>query len=85
MASDTTPEVDHLYRSLLMSRSGIECLRMGAAMFDAARALIAASVRVEAGDVSEAELRAAVFARVYAVDLDEQTLSAVAYRVRRSS
>lgn len=85
MSSDTAPDVDRLYRALLMRRSGAERLRMGAGMFDAARALVAARVRVDAGDLSDAELRAAVFARVYAVDLDEHTLSAVADRVRRSS
>lgn len=83
MSADTTPEVDRLYRSLLMSRSGAERLRMGAGMFDAARALVAARVRADRGEMSESELRAAVFVRVYANDLDEGLRSAVVARVRR--
>lgn len=82
---DTTPEIDSLYRSLLMRRSGAERLRMGAEMFETARALVTARVRADAPALSDAELRLAVFARVYAGDLDERTISAVAARQGRSS
>jgi hypothetical protein len=80
--ADTTPEIDRLYRSLLMQRSGEERMRMGAAMFDAAKALVTARVRTETRNLNKGELRAAVFTRTYAVDLDDQTRARVSERIR---
>lgn len=42
---DTSASVSDLYRRMLMSRSGEERLRMGADMFEAARALVRAGLR----------------------------------------
>lgn len=81
--ADTSPEVDRLYRSLVMQRTGAERLRMGAAMFDAALVLVVASIRHGTVDPSEADLRAAAFMRIYATDLDERTRGAVIARLRR--
>jgi len=80
--ADTDPEVDRLYRSLLMRRSGVERMRMGAAMFDAARTMMEAGVRASAPALCGKELQLAVFARVYARDLDEKIVATVAARVR---
>ena len=44
--NDTPEAVQHLYRTLLMGRSGSERLHMGCAMFDTARAFARASLRV---------------------------------------
>jgi hypothetical protein len=41
--NDTTPEVEKLYRELLMSRSGSERFLMGIQMFDVARTMVLAS------------------------------------------
>ncbi|WP_164012211.1 hypothetical protein [Pyxidicoccus trucidator] len=44
---DTLPRAEALVRTLLLQRSGEERLKMGAGMFSASRALIAASLREE--------------------------------------
>ncbi len=43
--NDTLPRAEALVRTLLLRRSGEERLKMGADMFSASRALIAASLR----------------------------------------
>ncbi|MCP3143085.1 hypothetical protein [Pyxidicoccus xibeiensis] len=45
--NDTLPRAEALVRTLLLRRSGEERLKMGADMFSASRALIAASMREE--------------------------------------
>lgn len=45
--NDTLPRAEALVRTLLLRRSGEERLKMGADMFSASRALIAASLREE--------------------------------------
>lgn len=82
--TDTSPEVDRLYRSQLMRRSGADRLHMGAAMFDATRAMVEAHVRARATSQSESDVRLSVFARIYATDLDEHTRAEVVERIRRS-
>jgi hypothetical protein len=42
--TDTPPEVAELYRQMLMARSGEERFMMGVRMFDAARAMVIASL-----------------------------------------
>lgn len=48
-------------------------LRMTCEMFDAAKRLIAASVRTEEPDITDAELRVRIFDRLYADDFSEVT------------
>lgn len=45
--NDTLPRAEALVRTLLLRRSGEERLKMGADMFSASRALMAASLREE--------------------------------------
>ena len=45
--NDTTPEIDALFRSMLLQRSGEQRLRMACSMFDTAKALATASIREE--------------------------------------
>jgi hypothetical protein len=60
--NDTSPEIAKLVRQKLMVRSGSERFVMGARMFDAARALVLASL--PAG-LSPDELKRQLFQRVY--------------------
>ena len=60
--TDTTPEVAELIRRKLMARSAEERFLMGVRMFDAARAMVLASL--PAG-LSPEELRRQLYRRLY--------------------
>jgi hypothetical protein len=60
--NDTSPEIAELVRLKLMARSGSERFIMGTRMFDAARAMVLASL--PAG-LSSDELKRQLFQRVY--------------------
>jgi hypothetical protein len=60
--NDTSPEIAELVRQKLMARSGAERFVMGTRMFDAARAVVLASL--PAG-LSPDELKRQLFQRVY--------------------
>ena len=60
--NDTSPEIAELVRQKLMARSGSERFVMGTRMFDAARAVVLASLPT---GLSPAELKRQLFQRVY--------------------
>ena len=60
--NDTSPEIAELVRQKLMTRSGSERFVMGARMFEAARAVVLASL--PAG-LSPDELKRQLFQRLY--------------------
>jgi len=60
--TDTPPEIAAMVRRRLMARSGAERFIMGARMFDAARAMVLASLPA---DLSEAKRKARLFQRLY--------------------
>ena len=62
---DTTPEMQARFRAMLLARSDTQRLAMGCGMFDDARKIVVASIREANPDVSEVELRQAVFLRFY--------------------
>jgi hypothetical protein len=68
--TDTPPEVERLYREMLMQRSNEERFIMGVRMCDAARAIVMASLPK---DLSESEIRVQLFLRYYCTDFDEIT------------
>jgi hypothetical protein len=74
--NDTPEAVQNRYRMLLMRRSGSERLYMGCAMFDTARALARANLRVSSH--SDAELRVRLFMRTYGGDFDAATAQRIA-------
>ncbi len=59
---DTSPEVHRLYQSMVMQLSGGERLVRAAMLFDAARAMVLASLPK---DLSQAELRRRLYERMY--------------------
>lgn len=63
--NDTTPEVEALFRSLLLRRDGEERLRMACSMFDTAKALATASIYEQHPGIAPAALRQALFLRFY--------------------
>ena len=60
--NDTSPEIAKLVRQKLMARSGSERFVMGARMFDAARAMVLASL--PAG-ITQDEQKRQLFQRIY--------------------
>ena len=66
MMTDTSPEIAEMVRQRLMARSGEERFLMGVRMFDAARAMVLASL--PAG-LSPEELKRQLFQRIYGYPL----------------
>lgn len=79
---DTSREVTALHRRLLLQRSGEERLRMGAAMFDAARALVRASLAFSGAARRDGQLRVELLRRTYGRDLAPEVLARVEERIR---
>ncbi len=74
---DTPPEIEDRYRELLMQRSGVERLHMGADMFDTARELAIAGLRAEGVE----DLRAALFLRFYGDEFEPQERARIVERL----
>lgn len=68
--TDTPPEIAAMVRRRLMARSGAERFIMGSRMFDAARAMVLASLPA---NLSEAERRARLFQRLYGQPFPHET------------
>ena len=75
---DTPTTVQQQYRGLLLARSGVDRLRMGAGMFDTARAFVSASI----ASTDPTERRINLFVRCYGADFDPATRSRVVTRLR---
>jgi hypothetical protein len=60
--NDTSPEIAELVRQRLMARTGAERFVMGSRMFDAARAVVIASLPP---GLSADELKRRLFERIY--------------------
>ena len=66
--NDTAPEVEEMVRRMMMARSGEERVRMGAAMFDAARAVVIASLPK---NLPPEEFKRRLFERIYGMTIEE--------------
>ena len=66
--NDTSPEIEAMVRERIMSRSNEERFVMGTQMFEAARQMVLASLPK---DLSPAELRSALFQRMYGLNLKD--------------
>lgn len=76
---DTFPEVEKVYRDMLMRRSGEERVRMGADMFEASREIVLASLKAESPD----DLRVRLFVRFYGADFEPAELARIVEAIRR--
>lgn len=68
--NDTPPDVDELYRRMLLRRSAEERLGMACRMFSSARALARAGMPATSG----AQIRRQMFLRLYAADMPDDRL-----------
>jgi hypothetical protein len=66
--NDTSPEIERRFRQMIMARSGAERLIMAASMFDAARAIVLASLPK---DLPEEDLRQRLFERIYGAPMED--------------
>jgi hypothetical protein len=74
--NDTPPDVDELYRRMLLRRSPVERLCMACRMFSSARALVRAGIPATSG----AQMRRRMFLRLYAADMPDDRLRERAIR-----
>jgi hypothetical protein len=65
--NDTSPEIEQKMHEMIMARSGAERLRMGASMFESAKAIIISSLPK---NLPEDELRRQLFRRIYGSSLE---------------
>ncbi len=65
--NDTPPEIEKKVREMMMARSGAERMIMGASMFDAARAMVLASLPK---DLPEEEIKRRLFERIYGAPME---------------
>lgn len=66
---DTHPAIEELFFKMLMERSGEERLKMGFEMDETARRLATASLFTQNREVSEKDIKIAIFERFYGNDL----------------
>ncbi len=78
--TDTPPEVDRLYREMLMSRSAAKRFRMGLDLFALAGQMMLAGLRAEGG---ERDLRARAFLRLYGDEFSAAEQQEIVKRIRR--
>ena len=81
---DTLNDTATAFALRLASLSPLERLRMTSDMFDAAKRLIAASVRSTEPHISDTELQVRIFDRLYAIDFDEPTKARLRASLRRT-
>jgi hypothetical protein len=80
--TDTSVAMASLQRRLLMERPAVERLKMGCAMFDAARALMRAGLGDATGTDRSVALRVRLFERTYGRDFDATTAARIVAHLR---
>ena len=80
--TDTDPQTEAFYRSLLMARSPEERFLMGVRLCEMARATVLASLPAK---ISPTERKIAVLRRYYAADFPEETLAKIESSVRAAN
>jgi hypothetical protein len=78
--NDTSPEIERIVRELMMKRSGVERIKIAAAMFDAARTMVLASFPPE---LAEIEVKDRLCRRFYYGEVDIDAFSLALRRNRR--
>ena len=79
---DTPPEVEAVYRKMLMARSPVERLAMATGMFEAAKKLALAGLRAQYGGLSPADLREKLFLRFYGDEYSEEEKARIVKAIR---
>jgi hypothetical protein len=69
---DTDPRIEKIYSDMMKSKSGAEKLKMGCSMFSTSKKLIEAGIRHRRPDISDIDLKIAVFLKLYGDDFDKE-------------
>lgn len=81
--NDTSPEMEKRYHDMLMRRSGEERLKMGCAMYDAAKEIVRSSILNENPGLTEQELKEKIFLRFYGLDFSESRKRKIVAELKR--
>ena len=79
--NDTSPEIERIVRELMTSRSGVERMKMAAGMFDAARAIVIASLSPDLDDIG---VRERLCERFYSREADVSAFSFAMRNLQRT-
>ena len=80
--NDTPPDVAAAFTALFMARTPSDRVTMACEMFDLARTLVIAGIRADRPDISEDDLRVAVFERTYGGDFSPEARARIIARLR---
>jgi hypothetical protein len=78
---DTSPDVTARLARMMALKTPEERLLMASSMFDAAKILMEAGIRHENESVSEAQLRAKLFIRMYGGDFSKSEIEKIMKRM----
>jgi hypothetical protein len=72
-----SPQLEKLYHEMLMALSPGERLLMACRMYDTAKTLVVAGIRMQMPDISEARIRAEFFRRMHGSDFTPEELKKI--------
>lgn len=81
---DTSIEMEQRFRSMILTRSGEDRLKMGCSMHETAQALVIASLKEKVPHLTREDLRRALFLRFYKGDFDKNTSEKILARLAKA-
>lgn len=70
---DTSIQMEQRFRRMILARSGEDRLKMGCSMHETAQALVIASLKKKAPNLTREDVRRGLFLRFYGGDFDKKT------------
>ncbi len=83
--NDTTPEMEKRFASMVAARSPADRLRMASSMFDTGRTLLQIGLKRQDESLSEGQLRAQVFLRLYGEDFARPEITRITSSISNMS
>ena len=74
---DTSKDIEERMFRMMAQKTPVERLRMASSMFDSGKRLMAAGLRKEYGPLTEAQLRARIFMRMYRQDYSDAEIEKI--------
>lgn len=79
--NDTTPDMERRMASMIAERSPAERLRMASSMFDTGTTLLRIGLKKQNRQLSEGQLRAQVFLRLYGEEFSSSEIKRIAVSI----
>lgn len=79
--NDTSIDVESRMARMMDSKTPQDRLRMASSMFDTGRKLVEAGIRNKYGELTQAQMRARVFVRIYGEDFSEEEIKKIAGKI----